>query len=99
MSHMAGNMTCKCPECVNVALLSPTPCPLRPLDFPGLQTLSVGLAAALPGTKHCLFTWDCQHGLCQRLSSVKRQPSNVSPWVTLDASVALGACEPLQRAC
>lgn len=38
---------------------------LPPLDVPGLQTWSVsGLAASLPSRKHCLFSWDCQSGLC-----------------------------------
>lgn len=56
MSHVPGNMTCRCPACVNVALLSPTPYPLRPLDFPGLQTLSSRFGCC-PSRHETLFVY------------------------------------------
>lgn len=47
----------------------------RPSGRPGLRLGPVGLAASLPSRKHCLFSWDCQSGLCWQLSS------SVSPCV------------------
>lgn len=85
---VAVDMTCRFPECVNVALLTPTPHLLPPLDFPGVQALSSRLASALPNTE--LLVWSVVGTVITGC-----QPSGVSPCVTLNASVAGCACESL----